>query len=106
MQGVHATSDGPWVDKKLGPERVKVGAYVWRSLMNTGAIIANGTDTPVEDVSPIASFYSTVSRMTNTGQRFLPEQRLTREEALRTYTLNNAYATFWEKEIGSLSTGK
>jgi predicted amidohydrolase YtcJ len=106
MQGVHATSDGPWVEKKLGAERVKNGAYVWRSLMNTGAIIGNGTDTPVEDVSPIASFYSSVSRMTNTGERFLPEQRMTREEALRSYTLNNAYATFWEKDLGSLSVGK
>ena len=106
MQGVHATSDGPWVDKKLGAERVKNGAYVWRSLMKTGAIIANGTDVPVENVSPIASFYSSVARITNTGQRFLPEQRMTREEALRSYTLNNAYATFWQNEIGSLSVGK
>ncbi len=106
MQGVHATSDGPWVDKKLGATRVKNGAYVWQSLMKTGAIIANGTDVPVEDINPIASFYSSVARITNTGARFLPEQRMTRDQALRSYTLNNAYATFWEKELGSLSVGK
>jgi predicted amidohydrolase YtcJ len=106
MQGVHATSDGPWLDKKLGAKRVKEGAYVWRSLMNTGAIIANGTDVPVEDINPLASFYSSVSRMMNTGQRLTPEQRMTRAEALKSYTWNNAYAAFWEKDIGSLAVGK
>ena len=106
MQGVHATSDAPWIPPRLGDERAKSGAYVWRSLLESGAIIANGTDAPVEDVSPIASFYSTVSRRTNTGEVFYPEQRLTREEALRTYTLNNAYATFAEDVVGSLTPGK
>ena len=106
MQGVHATSDGPWVPEKLGEWRSETGAYVWRDLWDSGAIISNGTDVPVEDIDPLASYYSTVSRMTNTGERFYPDQALTREEALRSYTLNNAYASFMEEELGSLSVGK
>jgi predicted amidohydrolase YtcJ len=106
MQSIHATSDGPWVDKKLGAQRVKNGAYVWRSLIDSGARINNGTDVPVESIDPIANFYAAVSRMTNTGKRFTPAQRMTRQEALASYTINNAYATFWEKEIGSISIGK
>ena len=106
MQGIHASSDGPWVEKKLGPQRMKEGSHVWRSLMRSGAIIANGTDVPVERISPLASFYATVTRMTVQGWPYLPEQRLTREEALKTYTWNNAYATFWEKDIGSIAVGK
>jgi predicted amidohydrolase YtcJ len=106
MQGVHATSDGPWIATRLGEKRVKEGAYVWKSLMAGGAIIANGTDAPVEDVNPIKSFYATVTRMMNNGQVLMPEQRLTREEALRSYTINNAFATFSEKTKGSLMVGK
>ncbi|HSM03297.1 MAG TPA: amidohydrolase [Longimicrobiales bacterium] len=106
MQGVHATSDGPWVPEKLGDWRSETGAYVWRDLWDSGAIVTNGTDVPVEAIDPLASYYSTVSRMTNTGERFYPDQALTREEALRTYTLNNAYASFMEDELGSLSVGK
>lgn len=106
MQGVHATSDGPWIATRLGEQRVNEGAYVWKSLMAGGALIANGTDAPVEDVNPITSFYSTVSRMMNTGQVLMPEQRLTREEALRSYTINNAFASFSEKTKGSLTVGK
>jgi predicted amidohydrolase YtcJ len=106
MQGIHAISDGPWVPAKLGPERTKAESYLFRSLWNTGAIVTNGTDTPVEDVDPIPSFYGTVSRKTKEGKIFLPEQRLTRAEALKTYTLNNAYASFMEKDLGSITTGK
>ncbi|HEX6307592.1 MAG TPA: amidohydrolase [Longimicrobiales bacterium] len=106
MQGVHATSDAPWIPRRLGDERARSGAYVWRSLMESGAIIANGTDAPVEHVSPIASFYSTVSRRTGAGEVFYPEQRMTREEALRSYTRNNAYATFADSSLGSLTPGK
>jgi hypothetical protein len=106
MQGVHATSDGPWVPEKLGEWRSETGAYMWRDLWDSGAIVSNGTDVPVEDIDPLASYYSTVSRMTNTGERFYPDQALTREEALRSYTLNNAYASFQEEELGSLSVGK
>lgn len=106
MQGVHATSDGPWVPEKLGDWRAETGAYMWRTLWDSGTVIANGTDVPVEAIDPIASYYSTVSRMTNTGERFYPAQALTREEALRSYTLNNAWAAFQEDELGSLTVGK
>jgi hypothetical protein len=106
MQGVHCTSDGPWVPKRIGDERARTGAYVWRSLMNAGAVVTNGTDVPVEDINPIASFYASVSRMTNAGERFYPDQRMTREEALKSYTLNNAYAAFEEGLKGSITPGK
>ncbi len=106
MQGVHATSDGPWIPSRLGEERSKITSYPWRDLINTGAIIANGTDTPVEKIDPIASFYSSVSRMTIKGERFNPEHVMTREEALITYTLNNAYAAFEEDIKGTLTPGK
>jgi len=106
MQGVHATSDGPWVPGKLGDWRAETGAYMWRTLWDSGVVIANGTDVPVEDISPIASYYSTVSRMMNTGERFYPAQALNRLEALESYTLSNAYAAFQEEELGSLTVGK
>jgi predicted amidohydrolase YtcJ len=106
MQGVHATSDGPWVEGKLGAERARSGAYVWRDLWDSGAVVTNGTDVPVEDIDPIASYYSTVSRMTSTGERFYPDQALTRMEALRSYTINNAYAAFQEDLLGTLTPGK
>jgi predicted amidohydrolase YtcJ len=106
MQGVHCTSDGPWVVKKLGEKRAKEGAYVWRSIMDGGAVIGNGTDAPVEDIDPIPSFYATVTRKMKDGTAFFPEQRLSREEALRTYTLNGAYAAFQENLLGSLKPGK
>ena len=106
MQGVHTISDGPWVAKRLGEERARRTSYPWRSLMDAGVIVTNGTDTPVEDVDPIMSFYGSVSRKTREGTVFVPEQRVTREEALRAYTLSNAYASFEEKELGSLTPGK
>jgi len=105
MQGVHGTSDGPWVLLRLGEERARSGAYMWRTLTDLGVRINNGTDVPVERISPIASFYSTVSRMTSDGP-FFPEQALTREEALATYTINNAYAAFEEDRSGSITVGK
>jgi predicted amidohydrolase YtcJ len=106
MQGVHATSDAPWIPVRLGEQRAREGAYMWRELMRTGAIIANGTDAPVEDVDPIASFYSSVSRKTGTGEVFYADQRMTRDEALKSYTLNNAYAAFEENQKGSIRVGK
>ena len=106
MQGVHATSDGPWVHEKLGEQRAREGAYVWQSLMRSGAIIANGTDAPVEDVSPIASYYSSVSRMTSQGTKFYPDQAMSRMEALRSYTINGAFAAFEDSLKGSLTPGK
>ena len=106
MQGIHAVSDGPWVATKLGAERTRTTSYLFRQLWDSGAIVTNGTDTPVEDVDPIPSFYGTVSRVTKDGSVFLPEQRLTRAEALKSYTLNNAFASFQEKELGSITVGK
>jgi hypothetical protein len=106
MQGVHCTSDGPYVILRLGPERAEEGAYVWQKLMQSGAVVGNGTDAPVEDVSPLASFYASVSRKLKDGSVFYPEQRMSREEALRSYTWNNAYAAFEEKLKGSLEPGK
>ncbi len=106
MQAIHCTSDAPYVIPRLGPQRAKEGAYVWRSLIDSGAVVTNGTDAPVEEVSPIASFYAAVSRKLKDGTRFFPEQRMTREEALRSYTVNNAFAAFEEKSKGSLTPGK
>ena len=77
-----------------------------RSLWDSGAIVTNGTDTPVEDVNPIPSFYGMVARVAKDGRVFVPAQRLTRAEALRAYTLNNAFASFTERELGSLTPGK
>jgi hypothetical protein len=106
MQGVHATSDGTWVPKRLGEKRSEEGAYVWRKLLASGALIANGTDAPVEDVDPIPCFYASVTRKMKNGQVFFGEQRMTREEALRSYTLNGAFASFEEGVKGSLTPGK
>jgi len=106
MQGGHCTSDGPWVLKRLGEKRAEEGAYVWQKLMKTGAVICNGTDAPVEDVDPIACYYATVSRKTWDGSVFYPDQRMNRMEALRSYTINGAYASFQEDILGSLTVGK
>ena len=106
MQGVHCTSDGPWVPARLGPVRSQAGAYVWRSLLDSGARVINGTDTPVERINPLASFYASVTRQLADGSRFYPEQSMSREEALRSYTLDAAFASFEETEKGSLSVGK
>jgi predicted amidohydrolase YtcJ len=94
MQAIHCTSDGPWVPARLGEERSRTGAYMWRDLLDSGAIIANGTDAPVEPVDPLLSFYASVTRRLPDGSDFYPEQRMTRMEALRSYTLDAAYAAF------------
>jgi predicted amidohydrolase YtcJ len=106
MQGIHCTSDAPFVIARLGARRAEEGAYVWQKLMKSGALIANGTDTPVEDVSPVANFYASVSRKQKNGDVFFPDQRMSREEALRSQTLNAAYAAFEEDVKGSLTAGK
>ncbi len=106
MQGVHATSDGPWIDEKLGNQRAREGAYLWKSLLDSGVVIANGTDAPVEDVDPLPSYYATVSRRLNDGSVFFPEERLSRIDALRSYTIANAYAAFEETLKGTLTPGK
>lgn len=107
MQSIHECSDAPYVVKRLGEQRAADGAYVWRSLMNTGALIVNGTDVPVEDEDPIPNFYCAVTRRSKKdGVPFYPAQAMTREEALKSYTWNNAYALFEESELGSLKVGK
>ena len=106
MQGVHCTSDAPYVVARLGEQRAEQGAYVWKTLLETGAVVSNGTDAPVEDVSPLASYYATVSRKLADGSVFYPDQRLSRLEALQTYTINAAFAAFEEDIKGSLSIGK
>ena len=106
MQAVHATSDGPWVLEKLGDERARTGAYVWRSLLDSGAVVTNGTDAPVEDVNPLPSYFATVTRQLPDGTRFYPEEALTREEALYSYTMAAAWSAFEEDVKGSLTPGK
>ncbi|MEZ4920147.1 MAG: amidohydrolase [Saprospiraceae bacterium] len=107
MQAIHCTSDAPFVVKRLGFDRARIGAYAWRSLLDSGAHIANGTDTPVEEVNPLACLYASCTRnRPNDGLIFFPEQAMSREEALYSYTLWNAYAVFQEQEKGSLQAGK
>ena len=106
MQAVHATSDGAYVVKRLGEKRAREGAYVWRSLLQSGAVVTSGTDVPVEDENPIVNFHSAVTRQLSDGSRFYPEQRMSRLEALKSYTLANAYAIFEEDHLGTLEPGK
>lgn len=107
MQGIHCTSDAPFVEKRLGYDRAKNGAYVWRSLLESGAVVTNGTDAPVEDVNPFESLYATVTRKrADTGFEFFPEQKLTREEGIYSYTMACAYSAFEENDKGSLEPGK
>ncbi len=108
MQASHQTSDMYWIGKRLGPTRV-LGAYAWRSLINSGVIIPNGSDFPVEDVNPLISFHAAIARQDARdwpAGGWFPEQRMTREEALRSMTLWPAYAAFQEKDMGTLTPGK
>jgi len=106
MQGVHCTSDGSWVPTRIGAERAEQGAYVWRKLLDSGAVVTNGTDVPVEDINPMGSYYASVTRRLADGTYFYPDQVLGRLEALETYTLAAAYSAFEEDVKGSLSPGK
>ena len=109
VQTIHLSSDRPWAIERLGLERIESGAYIWRDLLNAGVALANGTDVPVEPINPIANFYAAVTRKTLAGQPgagFEPAQRLSREEALASMTLWNAYAGFQEQELGSIKPGK
>jgi predicted amidohydrolase YtcJ len=106
VRGVFATSDGPWVVDRLGEERTQERGYPYQTLIQSGAVLVNGTDPPVEDIDPIANFYCTVTRRMADGSVFLPKQRLTRQQALASYTANNAFAAFEESIKGSLAPGK
>jgi len=106
MQANHATSDAPYVPARLGAKRAEEGAYVWQKLMKSGAIIANGTDVPVERIDPMANFHATITRKTKDGSVFYGDQKMTRAEALTSYTWNGAYAAKEESLKGSLAVGK
>jgi predicted amidohydrolase YtcJ len=106
MQAIHCTSDAPWVLKRLGEKRAEEGAYVWRKLIDAGSRIPIGTDVPVESVNPMANFFAAVTRKLKDGTTFFPGQKMTREEALRAYTINGAYAAFETGLKGSLVPGK
>lgn len=106
MQGIHCTSDAVFVIQRLGNLRAKTGAYMWRSLLDSGAVVTNGTDAPVEDINPFPSLQATITRRLADGTQFFPEQAMTCEEALRSYTIDCAYAAFEESSKGSLTPGK
>ncbi len=108
MQAVHATSDQYWAADRLGPSRV-IGAYAWRSLLNTGVIVPNGSDFPVERVNPLYSFHSAITRQDEhdyPAGGWHPEQVMTRQEALESMTIWPAEAAFQESVMGSLTPGK
>lgn len=106
MQSNHCTSDATFVPVRLGEQRAEEGAYVWKKLIDSGATICNGTDAPVEDVDPIKCFYSAVTRKGADGKVFYGDQKMSRIEALKSYTINGAYATFEENIKGSIKVGK
>ncbi len=109
MQAVHMSSDRPWAIDRLGQKRIEEGAYMWQALLQSGVPIVNGTDVPVEPVNPLASFYASVSRKTLAGEPeggYEPAQKMTREQALKSYTLDAAYGAFEEDTRGSIEVGK
>ncbi|MEO9485167.1 MAG: amidohydrolase [Ekhidna sp.] len=109
MQAIHMSSDRPWAIDRLGQQRIEWGAYMWQTLLQSGAHIVNGTDAPVEPITPLASFYASVSRRTLGGNPeggYEPAEKMTREQALRSYTLDAAFAAFREDRKGSIEVGK
>jgi hypothetical protein len=109
MQAVHLSSDRPWAIDRLGEKRIKEGAYMWQALLQSGIPVVNGTDVPVEPLNPIASYYASVTRKTLEGNPeggYEPGQKMTREQALRSYTLDAAYGAFEEGIKGSITEGK
>ena len=109
MQAIHMSSDRPWAINRLGRQRIIDGAYVWQSLLQSGAVIINGTDAPVEPVDQLPSFYASVSRKTLEGLPeggYEPDQAMTREQALRSFTIDAAFGEFDEDFKGSIELGK
>ncbi len=109
MQAVHLSSDRPWAIDRLGEKRIKEGAYMWQTLLKSGAKVINGTDVPVEPINPLASFFASVTRQTLAGiplGGYEPDERMTREQALRSYTIDAAYGAFEENVKGSIEAGK
>jgi len=108
MQSTHATSDMGWAVTRLGPERIQ-GAYAWQTFLKLGVRVPNGSDFPVENPNPIWGFFSAVTRQDHQGNPpggWFPDQRMTREQALKSWTIEGAYAAFEENEKGSLTPGK
>lgn len=108
VQPYHAIDDGCWAEKKIGPERART-TYAFKSLQEAGAVLAFGSDWTVAPLNPLAGIYAAVTRRTLDGRNpegWIPEEKVTLEEAIRSYTVRAAYAEFSEKEKGSLETGK
>ncbi|MGH9346237.1 MAG: amidohydrolase [Vicinamibacterales bacterium] len=109
MQATHATSDLPWAPARLGPQRIEEGAYVWQKLLKSGAVIANGSDFPVEEPNPMLGIYAAITRQDESGNppgAWQPDQRMSRDETLRSFTIHAAFAAHAEKDLGSLTAGK
>lgn len=109
MQAIHMSSDRPWAIERLGEKRIKEGAYMWQSLLRSGTRIINGTDAPVEPLNPVACFYASVTRKTLKGEPengYEPAEKMTRDQALRSYTLDAAFGAFEEEIKGSIEAGK
>jgi predicted amidohydrolase YtcJ len=109
MQPTHATSDMPWVAARLGDARVAEGAYVWRTLLDTGAVIAAGSDFPVEEPNPMLGIYAAITRQDPLGRPsggWTPNQRMSRQEALAAFTIQAAFASHAEALTGSIEAGK
>jgi predicted amidohydrolase YtcJ len=108
MQPYHCADDGRWADKRIGPERAK-GTYAFRSLLDAGAVLAFGTDWTVAPLNPMESLKAAVTRQTLDGRHpdgWVPEQKISLEEAIRAYTVGSAFAEFQENVKGSLTPGK
>jgi predicted amidohydrolase YtcJ len=109
MQAIHMSSDRPWAIERLGEKRIREGAYMWQSLLKSGVKIVNGTDAPVEPLNPVDCFYASVTRKTLKGEPeggYEPEQKMSRDQALRSYTIDAAYGAFEENIKGSIEAGK
>jgi predicted amidohydrolase YtcJ len=109
MQPTHATSDMPWAAARVGNARIEEGAYVWRKLLDAGAVIASGSDFPVEDANPMLGFYAAITRQDAAGNPrggWMPRERMTREEALASFTRQAAFASHAETLTGSIESGK
>jgi predicted amidohydrolase YtcJ len=109
MQATHATSDMPWVPVRIGTGRMLEGAYMWQTLLKSGVVLANGSDFPVEEPNPMLGFYAAITRQDPSGGPpggWMPDQRLSRDEALRSFTIGAAYAAHVEEQLGSLEPGK
>jgi len=109
MQPTHATSDGPWAETRLGPERVRWG-YRWRDFLSAGVPLASGSDFPVESANPMLGLYAAITRRDLDGKLpaggWFPEQRLTPDEALASFTATGAWLAFREADLGTLEVGK